>query len=680
MAGRAKRVSKGFEPKTSNSGELTEADMTVFGQFGEVRQSISERIRIRQQEAKKEPIKKETALTASSGSLQIRSTKEKGEVNNDVYSKKIVEVKKGVEGRKRGKTEKDTSLPLASSSNKKLNGKKNGVDAKRSSRLEEAKEEKKKSEESELNGKKRKRKEVDEHDDNDSPKRGVKKTGGRKGGAKSSSASSVAIKKMKMKEVDAEEEHKLLSIMEFEDDGEDQILKNNSTKTKNEKKLGEVEGDEKEAIEKVTPLSSSSSSSSTSSPSFELPSILNKDGGEYEWREEDCEEARCYEYSRVWYSQPAHVDAWKNEGSSLEVIKERTYGEVTMEGMMCLFEEIGINSKDTFVDIGSGLGNLVLWASFVKGAKKAYGIEIQLNRHVAAQQIRDDLALLRKPYWDPNSSEFIYTEHTELDKCPNIDKVLGESTIIFCNNILFNSKTMNSLLHTLYERAQPNALFVFTSDPFPRKRVSYKIGTPVLKFWKSIEVNDACSWCSKNLKFFFYLHPLFAKDPQPHFIYHAPTLKADSWIQDPNDNILFSGQEQDKKEGGSKKLNSSSSKNFSQPKPISSSPKFITKQSIVSISDEEFDQAKERRRKGIIQPSLQDTKDIPLIPHPIISSSKPSSSSSPAPKPLFNLLGEQFSFLVPSDAIPSSNLQIKIYTAFNAARKSSLRKKPIEKV
>ena len=401
----------------------------------------------------------------------------------------------------------------------------------------------------------------------------------------------------------------------------------------------------------------------------EVPCVLREEGGVYKWRESDCEEARCYEFSRVWYSQPEHFDAWKDEGKSLEIQKERSYGEVTLQGMLCLFSELNLSKKDVFVDIGSGLGNLVMFASFVKGAKKSYGVEIQHNRHVAAQHIRDDLAMLRKPYFDERSTQFVYTTQSDLNDCPGIESILKEATVVFCNNILFNSRTMRACIKTFLDYCT-DTIFVFTSDPWPRRvrpKEDAQLNTQQKKiaplaFWKSIEVNDACSWCSKNLKFYFYTN--VKRTEAPHFVYNALPMHADSWVEDP--------MEKDSPAA------SSSSNSGINPTPVSNRPasRFISKHATIQVSHDSRIKAKELRRRGWI--SFEDATQVDhSLSKAIGASSSSKNIKTPnAPKPVYNLQGERITFLVPQTEPGQPSLEEKLYAAFASAKNASLRPVP----
>jgi hypothetical protein len=435
-------------------------------------------------------------------------------------------------------------------------------------------------------------------------------------------------------------------------------------------------------------------------PSFTGFESLEK---ELKWAsEEDSEEARSYEYARVWYSQPSHTEAWKNEGSTHAEVRARTYGEVTMEGMMTLMEELEVGKDDVFVDIGSGLGNLVLWASFVKGAKHSYGTEIQWNRHVAAQGIRDDLALLGKPYWDPHRATFIYCKSSLPSECPSLFGVLAEATIIFCNNVLFPPQVLQDLCTVIYNHANPFATIVFTSDPWPRtSKRSAQRGEAAFSFWKSFEVNNASSWCSKNLSFYFYTHPINSKPPQPHKVLQSLSIQADMWFEDPRPNTnpsannsaspvsSFTGQPLEAN-GGHLPISSFKSKGATQK---TTKARYVTEQPVIAVPNVSKILAQTHRRAGfdIPRPSTPPTDpslwiDIPLVlPSSERSSTAPTTSTgtpnsrrrksiansaiiTQTETQLRNLAGEPISFLVPSREPP---LSYKLHLAFSNARKTN---------
>lgn len=388
-----------------------------------------------------------------------------------------------------------------------------------------------------------------------------------------------------------------------------------------------------------------------SQPPVSLPSALSQKDGIYDWRESDCEEARFYQYCRVWYTQPSHTEAWRNEGANQSEVRENTYGEVTPEGMLPLFEEINFESgKDVFLDIGSGLGNLVFYASFVKRALKAYGIEILLSRHNAQLEIRDDLALLSDPSWDPSTCQFVHTTHHDLNLCPGIEKMLGESTVIFCNNLLFSASSNTQVLTAIQNLAFNAKYVIFTSPPLPRDS---KRNPAFLRLWRTFEAWDACSWCAKPLTYYIY-RPYYALEgqsaPAPLFRYPPLPLTANYWSLDPRDSdrpIIDSNGDLAKGTNGKKKT----------PKS-----RYITEYALISVPEHERMALKSKRRNGI--PADGITQKVSRT-----ASTKGSARGAAAkPTPIYNLKGDRISFLVPYLQDSEKTYPQMIYEAFNAAR------------
>lgn len=389
-----------------------------------------------------------------------------------------------------------------------------------------------------------------------------------------------------------------------------------------------------------------------SQPKPTLPTVLSKKQGVYEWRESDCEEARFYQYCRVWHTQPAHTEAWRNDGANQSEVRENTYGEVTPEGMMPLFEELKFEpEKDIFLDIGSGLGNLVFYASFVKRAKMAYGIEILLSRHNAQLEIRDDLALLGDPTWQPSTCQFVHTTQHDLNLCPGIEKMLGESTIIFCNNLLFSPSSNTQCLTAIQNMALNAKYVVFTSPPLPRDS---KRNPAFLRLWRTFEAWDACSWCAKPLTYYVY-RPYYLVDgqttPLPNFRYAPLPLTATSWGIDP----LESGNLNSAANGNGVRRQGEVKK-----KPAKS--RFVTEYALIAVPEAERREIKALRRKNI--PAEGITGKVVRKS----SNAGSSASSTPSPTPLHNLNGDRISFLVPYLEDPEKSYPQMVYEAFNSAR------------
>jgi hypothetical protein len=79
-----------------------------------------------------------------------------------------------------------------------------------------------------------------------------------------------------------------------------------------------------------------------------------------------------------------------SDGNSLN---NTTYGEMNYEGIDIINKKLNIsNSFNTFIDIGSGRGKLVLWYGMEPGITKSIGIELVESRHKDAIELKEKLS------------------------------------------------------------------------------------------------------------------------------------------------------------------------------------------------------------------------------------------------------------------------------------------------
>lgn len=119
--------------------------------------------------------------------------------------------------------------------------------------------------------------------------------------------------------------------------------------------------------------------------------------------------------------------------------KNYIYGETTFKGMLQLFKDIeqhGVTKNDIFLDIGSGYGKLVKSAASYFDIK-SYGIEIDVDKHKIARTINN----LGRPKIELICGD--YRDHME---------IVNESTIIFCNVIMFDEELVKPLFKNITSR------------------------------------------------------------------------------------------------------------------------------------------------------------------------------------------------------------------------------------
>lgn len=142
-----------------------------------------------------------------------------------------------------------------------------------------------------------------------------------------------------------------------------------------------------------------------------------------------------------------------------------TYGEILPSGMSAIFEQITINTSDVFLDLGSGIGNIVLNAAAMFRIKAAYGIEMMPLRSRYAQTISICFKNMLD-YFKFRVSPFSLMEGDFT--APEYDKYIEAATIIFINNYVFKPETNNWLKNRLLKKRN-GTIIVTTSSLFATK-------------------------------------------------------------------------------------------------------------------------------------------------------------------------------------------------------------------
>lgn len=123
--------------------------------------------------------------------------------------------------------------------------------------------------------------------------------------------------------------------------------------------------------------------------------------------------------------------------------KETTYGELLPIFVHRIFAQTGLNSSHTFVDLGSGVGNVVLQSALQTGAT-SWGIEIMdLAASLASKQASELRARAR--LWNLDIGPMNLLHGNFLDT-PAIDAVLARADVVLVNNKVFGEALNNALL------------------------------------------------------------------------------------------------------------------------------------------------------------------------------------------------------------------------------------------
>jgi H3 lysine-79-specific histone-lysine N-methyltransferase len=123
--------------------------------------------------------------------------------------------------------------------------------------------------------------------------------------------------------------------------------------------------------------------------------------------------------------------------------KETTYGELMPVFVHRIFAQTALKSDHVFVDLGSGVGNVVLQSALQTGAD-SWGIEIMdLAASLGAKQAHELSARAR--LWNINIGA-THLLHGDFLDCPAIDAVLARADVVLVNNKVFGEQLNNALL------------------------------------------------------------------------------------------------------------------------------------------------------------------------------------------------------------------------------------------
>ncbi|KAL5964521.1 Histone-lysine N-methyltransferase H3 lysine-79 specific [Taenia solium] len=154
----------------------------------------------------------------------------------------------------------------------------------------------------------------------------------------------------------------------------------------------------------------------------------------------------------------------------------QVYGETSFELIQQMVDSIPINSEDTFIDLGSGVGQVVLQVAASTNVKFSYGIE--------KADYPAECALIQ--------GDFLADEYTD---------IIETSTIVFANNFAFGPE-LDYQLTLRFSRLCEGAR-VISSKSFCGRTIHL---SSIIKLTLLDPVNDGVSWTDKP--FSYYVHTI----------------------------------------------------------------------------------------------------------------------------------------------------------------------------
>ncbi|CAF0992177.1 unnamed protein product [Rotaria sordida] len=188
-----------------------------------------------------------------------------------------------------------------------------------------------------------------------------------------------------------------------------------------------------------------------------------------------------------------------------EPFSPSVYGETSPDLIDSILKIINLTEDQTFIDLGSGVGNVVLHIAALSNCKHVYGIEHEETPATYACAMADEFRFWMR-WYGKRYSEF-QLEHGDFLTHTKIDERIKEADVIFANNYVFGS-TVNHELKVKFMNMKDGAKIVssreFCSETFRlNDRTKNDLGA-VMYVTKPEEFLGKVSWSDKCVQ--YYLH------------------------------------------------------------------------------------------------------------------------------------------------------------------------------
>jgi H3 lysine-79-specific histone-lysine N-methyltransferase len=121
----------------------------------------------------------------------------------------------------------------------------------------------------------------------------------------------------------------------------------------------------------------------------------------------------------------------------------QVYGETSPDLIDSILKTIHLTEDQTFIDLGSGVGNVVLHVAALANCKHVYGIEHEETPATYACAMADEFRFWMR-WYGKCYSEF-QLEHGDFLTHSKIDERIKEADVIFANNYVFGSTVNHEL-------------------------------------------------------------------------------------------------------------------------------------------------------------------------------------------------------------------------------------------
>uniref|UniRef100_A0A0K0G1U2 Histone-lysine N-methyltransferase, H3 lysine-79 specific n=1 Tax=Strongyloides venezuelensis TaxID=75913 RepID=A0A0K0G1U2_STRVS len=180
-----------------------------------------------------------------------------------------------------------------------------------------------------------------------------------------------------------------------------------------------------------------------------------------------------------------------------------TYGETTWKRMATIVDELKLTEKDVFVDLGSGVGQIVCQVAGSSKVGKAIGIEIADLPAKYARRMEFEFSRLMR--WHNRTFRQFKLYHGNFLDMKYRKLITEEATVIFINNYAFHEKlNMEIKRHLLHDLK--DGVRVISTKPFViHKEITERTLNDVSSIMEITEfkpVNCPASWTNKHVPYY----------------------------------------------------------------------------------------------------------------------------------------------------------------------------------
>ncbi|OWY97587.1 hypothetical protein PHMEG_00031848 [Phytophthora megakarya] len=160
-------------------------------------------------------------------------------------------------------------------------------------------------------------------------------------------------------------------------------------------------------------------------------------------------------------------------------------GEITMEAISKLIEVANFEDNDVFLDVGSGIGNVLVQVALQTRAARAIGIEIQSSLVTKAMELITDAStrfphLLKiKSYGADIRTITRGTKYFEPTSLAEPELLILSTTTLFCHDVVFEEDGNLAVRDFCSDNISlPKASFFVPQPVLPDMGIDYNIASP----------------------------------------------------------------------------------------------------------------------------------------------------------------------------------------------------------